>query len=264
MIKRTATVLTMIAALATTAVAWAGPVSASSSQDDDDLPRFGPGNQYRPVIEAKDFSANVTNRWLPLEPRTTLTYEGTKDGQPARNIFHVTSRTTVIDGVTCRVVFDRLFLNGRLAERTFDYYAQDDDGNVWYFGEDTVTLDDNGNLTDTEGSFRAGVDGAEPGVFMQADPDVGRRFRQEWYQGHAEDQFKVVGRATRVTVPYGSFQRALKTEERTDLEPTVLDNKYYVRGIGEVAEVSVRGPLEKLELVSIKTVDERPEESSSR
>ena len=190
---------------------------------------------------------------LPLEPGTTLTYEGTKDGQPARNIFHVTSKTKVIDGVRCRVVFDRLFLSGKLAERTFDYYAQDDDGNVWYFGEDTVKLDDKGHLTDTSGSFRAGVDGAQPGVFMQAEPEIGPRFRQEWYKGQAEDQFKVVSRAAQVTVPYGSFHRALKTEERTDLEPTVLDNKYYVRGIGEVAEVSARGPVEKLELVSVTT-----------
>jgi len=98
----------------------------------------------------------------------------------------------VIDGVTTRVIFDRLFLDGTLAERTYDYYAQDDDGNVWYFGEDTVKTDDQGNLTETSGSFRAGVDGAQPGVFMQAHPEIGRRFRQEWYKGQAEDQFKVV------------------------------------------------------------------------
>jgi hypothetical protein len=95
------------------------------------------------------------------------------------------STSVAIDGVTCRVVFDRLFLSGKLAERTFDYYAQDDDGNVWYFGEDTVKLDDKGHLTDTSGSFRAGVDGAQPGVFMQAEPETGRRFRQEWYKGQA-------------------------------------------------------------------------------
>ena len=250
MIKRTAQVLTTMTLVMTTAIWSAGAASASTSHPND-LPKFGPGSLYRPVIDAEDFSANVTNPWLPLQPGTTLTYEGTKDGEPARNTFHVTSETKVVDGVTCRVVFDRLFLNGKLAERTFDYYAQDDDGNVWYFGEDTVKLDDNGNLTDTEGSFRAGVDGAQPGVFMQAHPQIGRRFRQEWYEGHAEDQFKVVSRSAHVTVPYGSFNRALKTEERTDLEPDVLDNKYYVRGIGEVTEVSVRGPIEKLELVAI-------------
>ena len=248
--RKIAAMLGALVLVAIATLAWAG-VGRAGSPKADDLPRFGPGNTYRPTIERQDFSPNVTNRWFPLTPGTTLTYEGTKDGEPARNLFAVTARTKMIDGVRCRVVFDQLFLSGKLAERTFDYYAQDDDGNVWYFGEDTVARDDQRNLTDTEGSFRAGVDGAQPGLFMQAHPEIGRTFRQEWYQGHAEDRFKVVSRSARVTVPYGSFHPALRTEERTDLEPEVLDNKYYVRGIGEVTEVSITGPLEKLELVAV-------------
>ena len=88
---------------------------------------------------------------------------------------------------------------------------------------------------------------------MQADPQIGRRFRQEWYQAEAEDQFKVVSLSAKVRVPYGSFRGALRTEETTSLETGVLDNKYYVRGIGEVEEITVKGPLEKLILIDVKT-----------
>jgi hypothetical protein len=252
MTKKTTTVLGAVAAAVMAASAGLGIAAAAAAPNNhDDLPAYGPGDKYKPVIEREDFSPDVTNRWLPLIPGTTLTYEGTKDGKHARNLFTVTRDTKVIDGVRCRVVFDRLWLDGKLSERTFDYYAQDDDGNVWYFGEDTVSLDDQGHLTDTSGSFRSGVDGAQPGVFMQAHPQIGRRFRQEWLKGEAEDQFKVLSRNARVTVPYGTFHPALRTEERTALEPDVIDNKYYARGIGEVVETSVRGQLEKLELVSV-------------
>jgi hypothetical protein len=215
------------------------------------LPVFGPGPSYHPQITPANFSPNVTNPFLPLNPGTTLVYTGTKDDKQAFNIFHTTSRTRVIDGVTTRVVEDRLYLDNVLEERTSDYYAQDRCGNVWYFGEDTATLDPQGHVLDTEGSFHAGVDGAQPGVFMQAKQWMGRRFRQEWYQGHAEDTFRDLTATASVTVPYGTFTNALKTEETTALEPAVVDNKYFVKGIGEVEEVAVRGPVEKLELIEI-------------
>ena len=206
------------------------------------LPRFGPGRPYHPRIDPASFSPNVTNPFFPLTPGRTLVYTGTKDGKKALDLVATTSRTRVIDGVRTRVVEDRLYLDNVLEERTSDYYAQDRCGNVWYFGEDTAELDRHGHVVSTEGSFHAGVDGAQPGVFMQAHPQVGRRFRQEWYEGQAEDVFKVVDRSSPVTVPYGSFRHALRTAETTALEPEVLDNKYYVRGIGEVAELSVKGP----------------------
>ena len=141
--------------------------------------------------------------------------------------------------------------NGVLEERTSDYYAQDRCGNVWYFGEDTAELDRHGRVIDTEGSFHAGVDGAQPGVYMQAHPQLGRKFRQEWYRGQAEDVFYAVDLSTPVRVPFRTFHHALRTAETTALEPGVLDNKYYVRGIGEVVEVTVQGPTEKLVLVDI-------------
>ena len=156
-----------------------------------------------------------------------------------------------IAGVRTRVVEDRLYLDNVLAERTSDYYTQDRCGNVWYFGEDTAELDRHGHVVSTEGTWHAGVDGAQPGVFMQAHPQIGRRFRQEWSEGQAEDVFKVVSRHSRIRVPYGAFRHALRTEETNALEPDGLDNQDYVKGIGEVAELSVKGPREALKLVEI-------------
>ncbi len=234
-------------AVAPATVATAAPAPARSCP----LPSFGPGASYHPHIDRSTFTPHVTNPWFPLKPGTTLLYEGVKDGKPAVDIFATSTRTRVIDGVRTRVVEDRLFLNGVLEERTSDYYAQDACGNVWYFGEDTAVLDKHGHVIDTSGSFHAGIDGAQPGVFMQARPEQDRRFRQEWYRGQAEDTFKVVDLSTSITVPYGSFRQALRTAETTALEPGVLDNKYYVRGIGQVEEVAIKGPREKLVLVDV-------------
>ena len=215
------------------------------------VPRFGSGSAYHPKISPASFSPKVTNRWFPLRPGRTLVSTGTKDGKRALDLLTTTARTRVVDGVPTRVVEDRLYLNNVLEERTSDYYAQDRCGNVWYFGEDTATLDANGRVVSTAGSFHAGVDGAQPGVFMQARPQVGRRFRQEWSPGQAEDTFRVISASARVTVPFGAFRTALRTAETTALEPGVLDNKYYVAGIGQVAELSVKGPVERLSLVEI-------------
>ena len=228
----------------------AGPAAADTSSACA-LPVFGPGASYQPQISPTAFSPAVTNPWFPLTPGKTLVYTGTKDGKPALDIVAPSTRTKVVDGVTTRVVEDRLYLSDRLAERTSDYYAQDACGNVWYFGEDTAELGRGGNVISTEGSFHAGEKGALPGVFMQAQPELGRTFRQEWYKGHAEDTFKVIDPSARVTVPYGRFRNAMRTAERTALEPKVLDNKFYAKGIGELSEVAVKGPREVLRLVEI-------------
>jgi len=203
------------------------------------------------TIDPSKFSATVDNPWFPLTPGTIFTYHGTKDHKNATDRYAVSNRTEIIDGVACRVVDDRLFLNGFLAERTTDYYTQDSDGNVWYFGEDTAELDRAGHVTSTEGTWHAGVDGAIPGIFMQANPTIGAAFTQEYYPGHAEDHFQVVSLAASISVPYGSFKNALLTKEWTPLEPGVIDHKVYVRGIGEVREVTVKGPLEELVLAKI-------------
>jgi hypothetical protein len=178
-------------------------------------------------------------------------YSGVKDNVKAVDIYAVSRHTKKIDGVVTRMVNDRLLLNGRLAERTTDYYAQDKCGNVWYFGEDTGTLDANGKVVETSGSFHAGENGAEAGVFMEANPRLNERFRQEWLKGEAEDTYRAIDLATSATVPYGKYDNALRTEETTRLEPRVVDNKLYAPGVGEVVEVSVKGAREELRLIDV-------------
>ena len=196
------------------------------------------------------FSARVDNLWFPLTPGTVAVYSGTRDGKQARDVVTVTHQTKTIAGAPCRVVHDRLYLEGQLAERTTDWYTQDQAGNVWYFGEKTAELDKRGRVTSTEGSWQAGVDGAQPGIFMPARPRVGDAFRQEFYKGHAEDHFRIVGLfASTVSAP---TTNALLTREWTPLESGVIDHKLYVRGIGTVGEHSVKGGNEHLELVSLR------------
>ena len=137
-----------------------------------------------------------------------------------------------------------------LAETTDDWYVQDRDGNVWYFGEATKELD-GGKVVSTEGSWEGGVDGAEPGIYMPANPVVGQSALQEFYAGQAEDHFVVLLTSTKVKVPLGSFSGALMTAEWTPLEPDVLSEKFYVKGTGQVREVDVAGGDERLELTKI-------------
>jgi hypothetical protein len=198
-----------------------------------------------------DFVARVDNPWFPLTPGTTYVYTGVRDGQPSRVVTTVTHRTAVIAGVRCIVIDDRGYVSGKLAERTTDWYAQDRQGNVWYFGESTAEVDAKGDVTSTEGTWRTGVHGAKAGVYMPAHPRVGQSYSQEFYKGHAQDHFRVVALAATVTVPYTSSRRALLTEEWTPLEPGVLDHKLYVRGIGTVKEETVKGPVERAALVAV-------------
>jgi hypothetical protein len=162
-----------------------------------------------------------------------------------------TYRTRVIDGVRCRVVLDRVWTNGRLSERTRDFYAQTKRGTVWYFGERTATLNHHGDVISREGSFISGVDGAEAGVFMTPHPRPGPSYFQEYYPGHAMDRFTVVQRGAHVSVPLVWSDHALLTRETTPLEPGVVDHKYYVRDVGVVLEVTVKGGSERLHLATM-------------
>jgi hypothetical protein len=198
------------------------------------------------------FAVHVDNPWFPLRPGTTDVYRGVKDGKPSRDVFTVTSRTKEIQGVRCTVVSDRLYLRGRLSEQTQDWYAQDEAGNVWYFGEATAELNPDGSVKSTEGSWQSGVDGARAGIFMPAHPHPGQTGLQESYEGHAEDHFRVLSLSAHVHTPGASSRRSLLTREWTPLEPGVVDHKLYVRGIGTVLEQTVRGGDERNELVSIR------------
>ena len=183
------------------------------------------------------FVRSVDNPWFPLVPGTTFVYRGVKDGEPTRDVVHVTSRVRVVDGVRCIAVTDRLYASGRLAERTTDWYAQDRTGTVWYFGEDTAELDHSGRVTSREGSWLAGVKGARAGIFMPAHPEVGQAFRQEFLRAS-------------VRTPAVASTRGLLTKEWTPLEPDVVDHKLYVRGVGLVEERTIRGGDERNVLFS--------------
>lgn len=193
----------------------------------------------------------VDNEWFPLRPGTQLVYRGRDDSGPFRDVFITTYRTTEIDHVVCREVFDRVFQRGRVRERTSDWYAQTKRGVVWYFGERTALLSPRGRVVSREGSWRSGRNGAEAGVFMPAHPHVGQVFRQEDYPGHAEDRFRVLSLHARVSTPALASHHALLTRETTPLEPGVVDHKKYVRDIGTVTEATVRGGFETDRLVSI-------------
>ncbi len=201
-------------------------------------------------INPANFAAGVRNSWFPLTPGYRWVYMGVKDGKPSKDVAIVSRATTTILGVRCVVVQDYLHLAGRLEETTLDYYAQDNQGNVWYFGEDTQELSPAGAILNTEGSWQAGVDGAKPGIIMTAHPTIGQAYEQEYYPGQAQDHAEPLSLSASVSVPFRSFGSAQLTKEWSPLEPNVIDHKYYVRGIGVVKEITARGPKEENVLVS--------------
>jgi hypothetical protein len=188
---------------------------------------------YDPAVQAADFSTTVDNPLMPLVPGTKTTFDGGGEHIEVA----VTDQTRVVMGVTCVVVRDTVTVDGEVAEDTFDWYAQDKEGNLWYFGEDSKEYD-GGKVISTEGSWEAGVDGAKPGIAMlKAQPPAGEPYRQEYLACEAEDFAEVVSLDEPVTVPYGSFEHCLKTREFTPLEPDVEEHKYYCEGVGLVLEV---------------------------
>lgn len=193
----------------------------------------------------------VTNQWFPLRPGTRMVYHGVKDGKRAVDVFYVMRQTKTIQGVTCRVVHDKLRLDGVLVERTFDWYAQSRNGDVWYFGERTAELGPRGKVLTRDGSWLAGRNRARAGIYITGAPSDGQSRPQELFPGHAEDHFQVVDTAARIRVPLVRSAHALLTREWTPLEPNVVDHKYYVRDVGVVSEQSVSGPRETGRLVSI-------------
>ena len=211
---------------------------------------------YAPHINPADFTTTIDNRYFPLKPGTTFVYEGTvtenHQDTTERDEMAVTHGTKQIMGVECVEVNDKVWEEGKLIEQTFDWYAQDEEGNVWYFGEDSKELE-NGKVTSTKGSWEAGKDGAKPGIIMQAHPKVGQTYRQEYYKGEAEDMALVLDVNGSAKVPYGSFNHVLVTKDWNPLEPSLLEHKYYAAGVGNVMEISVKGPPERIELVEVKS-----------
>jgi hypothetical protein len=187
---------------------------------------------YNPQINPADFQSTVDNPWFPLVPGTTFIYREQIGGSKNENVVTVTKDTKVILGVTCIVVSDIVKEKGVVLEETADWYAQDKQGNVWYFGEATKEYQARGKVI-TKGSWEAGVNGAQPGIVMKGNPIPGEPYRQEYYAGEAEDMGQVIALNDSVTVPYGTFTGCVKTKEWSMLEPG-SENKWYARGIGNI------------------------------
>jgi hypothetical protein len=188
--------------------------------------------KYNPHIDPANFQTAVDNPWFPLVPGTAYMYREQVGGGTNQNEVTVTKDTRVIMGVTCIVVHDKVMEKDVLKEETFDWYAQDKQGNVWYFGEATREFEGGGKVS-TKGSWEAGIDGAQPGIIMMGKPAPGKPYRQEYYAGEAEDMGQIVAVNESVTVPYGVFTGCVRTKEWSMLEPG-SEKKWYARGIGTV------------------------------
>jgi hypothetical protein len=202
------------------------------------------GQTYAPVIDPADFSHPLANDYFPLDPGLTTVFEGGGE----RVEVTVTSETKVIMGVTTTVITDQVTVGGDLKEDTLDWYAADNIGNVWYFGEQTAEYE-NGEVSTTEGSWEAGVDGALPGIIMLADPRIGETYRQEFYAGQAEDVARVYARDESITVPKDTYDLVLVTEDWSLLTPDVHERKWYAPNIGVVFEETISGGSGTLSLI---------------
>jgi hypothetical protein len=245
--------LLSLAALCTMLLVPLG-VSAQSAASTPEAGTPAAEEPYNPKIDPADFSTTIDNPYFPLIPGTTFVLEGTKEGEKQHNDVIVTDATITIMGVTCVVVQDRVLVNDVIAELTFDWYAQDKQGNVWYFGEDSTSFEE-GQPPDTGGSWKAGVEGALPGIIMLAEPKVGDVYRQEYWKGEAEDFAEVTAVTGTITVPYGTFDHTLVTKEWSPLEPDVIEGKTYAPGAGIVMEESP-SESERTELIDIRQTGE--------
>jgi hypothetical protein len=206
-----------------------------------------------PLPAPSQFVAVIDNPYYPLIPGTTLEYRSETSEGTETNTVEVTHETKTILGITATVVHDQVFLEGELTEDTYDWYAQDVTGNVWYLGEASCEVED-GECVSIEGSWEAGVDGAMAGIVMWADPAAhqGETYRQEFLAGEAEDVAKVIGTNASVEVPYGEFTRCIETMDFSPLELGVREHKFYCPGTGLVLEVTSREGRVRNELVDIK------------
>jgi hypothetical protein len=207
---------------------------------------------YAPTIDPANFVAAVDNEYFPLKPGTRFHFEGMSEGTPQTDDVLVTDKTKLVLGVKCTVVRDTVSENGKAVERTFDWYAQDRQGNVWYMGENSLELK-NGRLVRADDSWEGGVNGGKPGIIMRGHPRPGDVYRQEYYRpGGALDQARVVGTTATVRIPGGSSKRALVTVEWSPVEPQ-LEKKLYVRGLGEVEEEVIAGGHERFRLTRVSS-----------
>jgi hypothetical protein len=241
--------LAVLAIGATSGVASSSAAAAASTSPSASklAPIHAP---YNPHIDPANFVRRVDNPLLPFTPGTRIHFKGVKEGTPQNDTEVVLHRTKRILGITTTVVRDTVTQNGKVVERTFDYYAQDKQGNVWYMGELSLERQ-HGRLVKASDSWQSGVRGGKPGIIMPAHPRRGDAYRQEFFPpGKALDEARVVGFRGPVTVPDGTFKRVLVTLERSPLEPQT-EKKYYAPGVGEIKEKVVKGGHEEFQLVSV-------------
>jgi hypothetical protein len=221
--------------------------SSSSASGTNTFPQSNEPANLNPA----DFTTQIDNPYFPLPVGAQWHIRVTnQEGTVQQQVIRVTDKTRKMgDGVTARVVHDVVSEGGRPVEITEDWYAQDKNGNVWYFGENTAEISANGTR-DTSGSFEAGVNGADAGIAMLADPTAGQTYREEYYVGRAEDRTSVLALEQQAEVPFGHFRNALLTEDYSPVEPNVLELKFYAPGVGQVLAQTVSGGSEREELLS--------------
>ena len=253
--KRRGTTLgarTSLALATMVAVLFAGCGSSGGGPSSTTGARLAPTTgRYSPSINPADFGGPIDNPYLPLRPGTTFRYRGVGDDgkTPELNTVAVTHKTRRIMDIDAVVVLDQVFSNGKPEERTFDWYAQDEAGNVWYFGEDSSNYE-HGRWVRDEGSWEAGVGNGKPGIIMLAHPKRGDAYRQEYSPGHAVDEARVLGSGGAVKVPYGAFDQTLATREYSSID-NQFETKYYARGVGVIKEQALTASKERSELVRI-------------
>ena len=208
----------------------------------------GDGGDYAPDLDPADFVASVDNPYFPLVPGTKWVYEGEDDDETERVEVEVLEETRDIQGITATVVRDTVYVDGEIAEDTYDWFAQDKDGNVWYLGEDTHEYED-GKAVNADGAWEYGKDGALPGIVMLADPAVGDAYRQEYYEGEAEDMGEVLEVGVTTEIELGNYEDVLVTEDWNPLEPDVVEEKSYAPGIGLIREEKTVGGEGVIELI---------------
>ena len=205
------------------------------------------------TLDPAEFTTEITNPYWPMKPGSRWVYRETDKDEVLKVVVRVTDQTKrIANGLEARVVHDVVTQDGEPVEVTDDWYAQDLEGNVWYLGEDTAEYE-SGKVVSHEGSFEAGVDGAQAGIAMPANPEPGLAYRQEYYAGQAEDKAKVLNLGATAPVPFGSFDRVLQTEDTNPLsEPPQVEHKFYARDVGPVLVIGISGGSGREELVSFK------------
>ncbi len=207
----------------------------------------GDGGDYAPSIDPATFVDQVDNPYLPMAPGTRWVYES-GDGSERTEVEVLDERKDIM-GISATVVRDTVYIDGVIAEDTYDWFAQDAEGTVWYLGEATQDFDECGQPNDTGGSFEYGVDGALPGIAMPANPEVGFAYRQEFYEGEAEDLGEVIEVGVTRSTGLGDYDDVVVTRDWNPLEPAVIEEKSYAPDVGMILEEHVRGGDETTELV---------------